>query len=512
MLNYLINTSIIWLCCLALYELWFKKESFHQLNRLFLVFSFLSGLIIPSLQVPDSSSDNPILPKPITQVYHIKHAMQESALQAPSMSGPSMVINTEVLLWSIYLLGVLIGLLLLLREIGVMIQFYKVGNKQRENGCIVIETGQAQSPFSFFHLVFIRSRQEYTTEQWAILLNHEKEHYHQWHGIDNLLFIMVRWLFWFHPLPYLYYQRLRVVHEFQADQAASADTLTYGSFLLEQNFLQRAPILTHSFNYSPIKIRIAMLTKTRSSPIKRLKYVSLLPVFFLLVLCCSETSFSKSVNKDGKKVNFKHNRIELGEFKVVPFEHLKMMQQQQQMFLFTSIPDSFPLTNRATNELIRMEATGVDIMPISINGKPIYGKESQYLLPVADMNYTDPVYIGAEKSVEQVLFNRVKKEIEKLDDGSYVFRLRRLVVDDQGQIAYYDHPGMDLWWSENEHATMDAGIKKRIDQVVMQTLESAIKFKPALKAGKPINVRLKVDGYEISVKNHHAKLLVRAGC
>src|ERR1035437_1666769 len=119
--------------------------------------------------------------------------------------------------------------------------------------------------------------EQYTNEEWSMILTHEKRHTIFLHIIDLLLMQAARIIFWFHPLVYIYNKRLLLLHEYQADNAAARQPKVYGSFLVEQAMLQTAPSISHSFNRSPIKNRIVMLTR-RSSAIAKVKILVFIPL------------------------------------------------------------------------------------------------------------------------------------------------------------------------------------------------------------------------------------------
>ncbi|MBK7763284.1 MAG: hypothetical protein IPI46_07905 [Bacteroidetes bacterium] len=516
MLQYLINISIIWIACLFVFELLFRKESFHQYNRFFLVSSLLLGLLLPLANFNTLVAANTLaLPQPTRQLVEIKNAIQVSEISTPALSSNYSI---ETILWVIYLAGVFIGILFIALEIIKLIGLYKSGIKSTESQCTIIETGQNHAPFSFFHLVFIRSRQDYNNAQWLLLITHEKEHSKQLHCLDNLFLILLRIIFWFHPLPHIYFNRLRMVHEFQADQINANDNLAYGIFLIEQNLLQGAPILAHSINYSPLKTRITMLTKKRSTSVKLIKYLSIIPLAIMLVVCCTKSAHSiqdvtsSSSDPSNKKVIFKGNEITFGEIKVIPFQYQKVISEQKKAFMNTSLPDSVLLEDWATKKLI-MTAVEKDIMPIAINGQPIIGNESQYFMPHVDTKYSMPIVLGPEIDPEAYLFTKLNDQLNKLEDGTYVLHVDRLVIDTKGMVAYYENPGFDLFMGSSEKLpVIKDEIKQGVEQKMIELLNGSLQCKPAHKNGKPLNVRLPLNKYQINVKGHMAKLVERAGC
>jgi len=218
------------------------------------------------------------------------------------------------------------------------------------------------------------------------------------------------------------------------------------------------------------------------------------------------------MNKKGKKVNFKGNEIEFGELKVIPWDFKETLKQQRKMFLITSLPDSVPAKEWTTANL-KMERVMIDIVPVLLNGKRIYGSEEQYFQPEADAKYTSPVFSGAGVNADQYLFAQLKNDLDKLENGSYILRVNNLVINDKGNIAYYENAGIDFSWREEKKNPLIADdVKHTINEKLVDALDHSIQFKPALKSGKPVNVRLVMGQYQIEVKNHKAQLVERAGC
>ncbi len=212
-------------------------------------------------------------------------------------------------------------------------------------------------------------------------------------------------------------------------------------------------------------------------------------------------------------MKFKQNEIEFGEFKVVPFEHLEAMQKQKKMFLNVFIPDSFPVVNWANGEILRKEPTISDMMPVALNGKPVYGNERQYLLSGDDQKFIPPSFNNEGKNFDEYLFAKLKKNLDQLENGYYIFSLSRLVIDDHGSIGYYEHPAIELYMGPDEKKPIiSEDVKKGIEQQLVDVLNEPLRFKPAFKEGKSVNARLTLGNYQIIVKDHKAVLADRGGC
>jgi|GEM_PF-442139 len=522
MLQYIINSSVIWLVCLLVYEFLFRKETFHQFNRIYLLASLVTGLLLPLANI-DNLVPNNVLHKPTEQVYEVKRALfiQEVSVQQSSstatdpgaVQGSATILTSEVLLWSIYMIGVAVGFLLLLREIFYLVRLYRSGTHKFEEGILVIETGKNHCSFAFFNTLFVRTRKEYSSSEWTFLLAHEKEHSRRYHSLDNMLLILTRMAFWFHPLIHLYHRRLRMVHEYQADDFATLDTAAYGTFLLEQTLMGAAPAITHSINYSPLKKRIAMLTGNKSARTRQLKYLSVIPLLIVLSAFCTEKEGNNETAIKTNKIQFKGNEIELAKFKVYPPDYIEVLKTQRDAFQYASYPDSFPVKHYRTGD-VTMHPAPVDTVPVAINGKPILGNEAEYVLPKHITNYQQPVFIGPGKDLEKHLFQQLHADLNKLDDGVYLFDVNRIVIDDHGNVAYFESNGMvsAKGWGGTPYATIRSDLSQELDQKIVSLLNGRVKFKPAVKEGKPVNARVNVRTYAVEVKNHAARLVQRGGC
>lgn len=524
MLQYIINTSIIWLAGLLLYEWLLCRESFHQYNRLLLLVFLAAGLLLP-LAKTDSlmPARNHVLRQSAERAYVLKETVLAPVFAAPAPSEAGHAAYSAAapakaargygpILWGLYLAGALVGLLFVAREAFHLLHLYAAGVKSYEHGCRIIETGSDHGPFSFFNLVFVKSRAAYSDAQWTLIMAHEKEHSRQLHSLDNVLLIALRIVFWVHPLPHLYYKRLRTVHEFQADRAAAADTTGYGNFLIEQSLLRGGSVLTHSINRSPIKSRIAMLTEKRSPRPRLLKYLAALPLAFMLVLLCTQTSLSRK-RSSSNTAYFRNNEVKFDSRKAYPVWYLGVLEKQRNSFVYPPLPDSIPVGDVLTGTT-KMIAVRVDTIPVTLNGEPIFGNEAKYKPYNHDAAYTAPVFENASAAadIEQYLLSQLQTELNALENGVYVFDVSNVVVDRQGNIAYYEAGGIRPIMAGGYQPVISDELQKSIDHKIAELLDHVLKCKPALKDGKPVNVRLETGLHVIEVYKHKARLSEQGGC
>src|SRR5690606_18085237 len=144
---------------------------------------------------------------------------------------------------------------------------------------------------TFYRTIFLGD--QLTEAERQQILSHELVHVKQKHSLDLVFFEILKIIFWFNPLIYIYQNRIAILHEFIADAAVvkNAEKRNYYEQLLNSAFnTNNISFINQFFNHSLIKKRIVMLQKSRSKTIAKLKYLVLVPVMLLMLtyVACSE--------------------------------------------------------------------------------------------------------------------------------------------------------------------------------------------------------------------------------
>lgn len=266
--QYLLLVNIYLLLFYGFYVLLLRKETFFQLNRLYLVSAALLSFMIPVIQadwvqnlfitqqVKYTLYSSPVL------VYHFK----------PIEESP---ISIGEVLFIIYAAGIVF---LSLRLIWQLFKLKKV-----------ISQPQSQVSYSFFKTVKLNADGEAN----EAIATHEDVHAKQWHSADVLLVELVMIINWFNPIVYFYRRAIKHIHEFIADRhavEAGTDKADYAMLLLSQTFNTPSHNLVNSFfNKSLLKERIIMLQKNKSHRITLIKYGLSAPLFILMMVLSSAT-------------------------------------------------------------------------------------------------------------------------------------------------------------------------------------------------------------------------------
>lgn len=432
--------TAIWLLSLLIFDLFMRKESFHSYNRLYLIATLLAGILLPlwSLQESDIIYITKVSEPAIENVSAVKKAIVQSPVAETTT-------DYSKLFYYVYAIGVAIGMALLLKEVLIIVNLYIRGDKTKDGVWTIIETGKSHSPFSAFRYVFISNKQDYTIDELRMILSHEEQHGHALHFLDLTLFQLVKILCWFNPLVYIYHNRLLVVHEYQADAAVDKAPAVYGKFLIEQALLSPAPSLSHSFNRSPIKNRIMMLTR-KSSALAQSKRILALPLLVVCMLFFTKNAFSDDKRKvDGNKVTYKGNVFTMKTF---PEDT-------------TFVED--PTTGKELIVVRRKEA-----IPIMMNNEKIYSEyetdENGFTNAITGFNTIGTL---SASSIKQAIVNEIKEDLIKLPEDEYNLGLSNVVLDKQGKIAYYDYSGFSPYHTATK-LTEDQ--KNNIDKKVVAVL------------------------------------------
>ncbi|WP_413670897.1 TonB family protein [Mucilaginibacter sp. Mucisp86] len=266
--QYLLLVNIYLLLFYGFYVLLLRKETFFQLNRLYLVSAALLSFMIPVIQadwvqnlfitqqVKYTLYSSPVL------VYHFK----------PVAESP---ISIGEVLFIIYFAGIVF---LSGRLIWQLFRLKKA-------------ISQPDSPvsYSFFKKVKLNADGEAN----EAIATHEDVHAKQWHSADVLLVELVMIINWFNPIVYFYRRAIKHIHEFIADRhavEAGTDKADYAMLLLSQTFNTPTHGLVNSFfNKSLLKERIIMLQKNKSHRTALIKYGLSAPLFILMMVLSSAT-------------------------------------------------------------------------------------------------------------------------------------------------------------------------------------------------------------------------------
>ena len=272
MVKYILEVIVFQALFLAVYQLWFRKETFFNINRIYLISTALLAFVLPFMQFELFQNQIPLRENMFFLPEVVVTAEASEVAPAPVPQ------ETD---WSIYLLlyaaGVFFSTGMLFRKYQEIQRYFRFKRKN-DTTPKMITIPNSDAAFTFMGTIFIG--ENINAEAKAHIMAHEEVHLKHWHGLDLMLFELMRVVFWFNPLVYIYQNKLAEIHEFIADAQAMRKTemKAYYNQLLNTAFgTQHISFINTFFNHSLIKKRIVMLQK-QSKQRAGLKYLVLIPV------------------------------------------------------------------------------------------------------------------------------------------------------------------------------------------------------------------------------------------
>lgn len=285
------------------YRLLFRNDTFFRLRRLTLLGMLLVAFLY---QLPDISgwlSTRPaisevisyystILPKGISAGTTMgMHTVHEANADWRKMGIDGFII--------IYLAGVLILTIRCIAELINLFLTYRRSTKSILNGIKVCLIPETEAPYSFFKWIFIpvKSRSKLILGE---ILHHEAAHVRQMHSFDVLLGELVSVICWINPFAWSFKKEIGLNLEYLADQEvmyAGYDKKEYQYHLIGLEHSDKAIAnLYNNFSVLPLKKRISMLNKKRTSNAGKAKYLALIPMAAALLLFNNIDLMARIVN------------------------------------------------------------------------------------------------------------------------------------------------------------------------------------------------------------------------
>lgn len=263
MILYLFKSTIGLLMLWGIYKLFLESEKLHAFNRFYLLLSLVCAFTIPlvSIELPSTNEDNNlVLLKETIEV-------QPAIMQAFHPVEVVEIQNNISWLDYLVLLSSLISMFFLIRFLTNLITIYRSIQrnpkiKWEESTLVLLE--DKILPYTFLTYIFISKEYYNNAHIEPELFSHELAHVRQKHSLDIVFLELLRIVFWFNPLLYLFKQAVQLNHEFLADEAVNKtyhDVSAYQYLLLSKAAQSSGLTLTSNLNFQITKKRLLMMTK-----------------------------------------------------------------------------------------------------------------------------------------------------------------------------------------------------------------------------------------------------------
>lgn len=279
---------------LAFYQFVLKRRASYKLMRLYLitipfVSMMMSGFTLevykPEPTIVELEQEAIMVhgkPYPVSVEGQETQVKKESITKQVNVFAESGYINYAKL-------GILaVSFILLLVMSYYLIKVCLISRKMKteitDDGFKIIRSKDVKTPFSFHETIFMPANMEIEKER--LILMHEKAHITNKHYIDVWIIEVMARLLWFNPIMWVVRNKLRNVHEYEADRCvidAGANILRYQTILLEE-VAEDSIIVANGFNHSFIRRRFLEMKNSTAGTLGKLGKVST-GIWVLLMFC-----------------------------------------------------------------------------------------------------------------------------------------------------------------------------------------------------------------------------------
>lgn len=290
--EYLVKSSLSLALFFSVYKLLMSREKQFKLNRFLLLGMLVASVVLPFLDV-SVFEHTPVI-RPVEVVRNlINMPLVEDELPEVSPANSAIVIEPGISsIWIIYLLAISFFILRLLFSLSRVAQLVHSGRRQNYRKLILSVVHEMVQPFSFFRtIVLSESDYEQNADE---IVTHEQEHIRQGHFFDLLVCEIYTVLHWFNPFAWLVRRELRLVHEYQADQAVihtGIDATKYQLLVLKKAVGERRFAMANNFTQCPISKRLKMMNRNNRNRWAPIKLILFVPLGMLLLQAFSKPNF-----------------------------------------------------------------------------------------------------------------------------------------------------------------------------------------------------------------------------
>lgn len=440
---YLIKVNVALIVLYAFYKLFFSNDTFFRLKRMMLLLICATSLIYPFIQFAHWTdwSDH-TLGQAMNAVYNTilpEILITPSGIHSSESVEINQTINSGMWLWMIYGIGVGILLLRTLLEIGRIYSSLHRSKQYSLKGISVYQSEEMGEPCSFFHWIFINP-ERYTDKELKEILIHEQTHVREFHSLDILLAQLIILLCWFNPFAWLIRSEIRMNHEFLADKqviSSGFDKKMYQYHLIGIKHTSLAAAnLYNNFSVLPLKKRIKMLNRRRTSNIMISKYLMFIPVVALLLLFSNCANNKSGQEKSAAETTETARAVEQG----------KAVE-----------PEKTVQTSVAITEAEKKDEIGDDKVFEVVEHMPEFPGGNQELMKFLSSNIKYPT--NAEK-------NKIQGRV-----------IIQFLVSKEGSI---------------KNAKIVRSVDKELDAEALRVINAMPKWKPGMHKGEAVNVKYTV--------------------
>lgn len=291
---YLIKINVALVLLYGFYRLTVSRDTFFGLRRLTLWLIYAIALMVPALNLEYWVRDT-LTMESMANVY------ADTFYPVVVVKAQASGITWMDMLQCIYWAGVAVLSLRLVWQLFSIIRLAVISRKQEVEGIMVHLLKGEGSPFSFFRWVFMYPS-TLEGKQLHEVMVHECTHVSGLHSLDTLFSELFSIACWFNPFAWLMKQEVRMNLEYLADESVLSDgnaRKSYQYHLLGLAYRQpnESTKIANNFNLLPLKKRIKMMNKRRTSEIGKAKYLLFAPLAGVLLMVSNIESVAREIGE-----------------------------------------------------------------------------------------------------------------------------------------------------------------------------------------------------------------------
>lgn len=433
-INYIFKASVAMAVFVVFYALCLRHDTFFRMRRFYLLLILFFTTLYPLLNLEIA---RPIEETGVSAMYWLS-AIEINAGQ--TLVEQSSVDWVGIILIVLAVVSV-VFLMKFLFQMWYIYRLKKYNESENWDSYSVVKLHKTEGvPFSFFNWIFVDADNKDQEKQVEIMI-HEREHVRQLHTIDIVLAEIFVVAFWWNPLAWYIRREIRLNLEYLADEGvlkSGCNSREYQYLLLKVSTNINGISIINNFNVSQLKKRIAMMNKERTSLIKLLKYLAVVPIGALLLI--------------GNAVQASENLTE----KISSAVGLNVNETQNQLSADSASPK-------------KDYAIGI----AEVKGDIVSVQEPDQKKKVFNVVETMPAYPGGEQAMMEFIKNNLKYPKEAQDAKIEGRVTIRFVIDEEGFVT---------------DANIMRGIDPACDKEALRVINTMPKWIPGKQNGKDVPV------------------------
>ena len=439
---YLIKINVALMLLYGFYRLTVSRDTFFGLRRLTLWLIYAVVLMVPALNLEYWVRDTPTMVSMANVYADTFYPVVVVKAQASGITWMDMLLG-------IYWVGVAVLSLRLVWQLFSIIRLVVISRKQEVEGITVHLLKGDGSPFSFFRWVFMYPSTMEGKQLHEVMV-HECTHVSGLHSLDTLFSELFSIACWFNPFAWLMKQEVRMNLEYLADESVLSDgnaRKSYQYHLLGLAYRQpnESTKIANNFNLLPLKKRIKMMNKRRTSEIGKAKYFLFAPLAGVLLMVSNIECVAR----------------EIGE----QIPEVAEVQQKAEQALNADVAVANPMA-KAEAELKAEAKTSDATAPADTTKSVVY-----------DIPETMPYFPGGQVLMLKYLADNIKYPASAVKAKKQGRVIVTFIVQKDGSVT---------------HAKIAKSIDPELDAEALRVVKGMPKWTPGTQNGKPVNVKYSV--------------------